>query len=323
MSHTRWATRATATGMWNESGDLLFLESADVKGGFDAKLIEIGISDRFGHWLAGENDAVGRRHAVHLLNELFGTFAQAGLVLFDVPDVVNLKTFERLDNRPERMIFDNRFIQIGLLIAEVAINVGNKHQAHGGHRISHQSTMIVFFCFFVALCAADVAVKMRNIRSLVFLKDKLEVGGHRIGYNSGTRCQGDYCNDFYMPAAIVCRNLGFKTDVVDWQCETDTSLSCIQMQNATVVCDGFSSPDDPEISLHSCMVVYSLALVHEGCLGYKGAAAAANSTQSDFIFQLHAVWPYVYAALVVIALMLYVILVCVVEWHRPGASRCI
>lgn len=181
--------------------------------------------------------------------------------------------------------------------------------------------MILFF-FLLVLCGADVAVQMRNIHSLVFLKDKLEVDGHRIGYNSGTRCQGDYCNDFYMPKAILCRNRGFKTDVVEWQCETDPSLSCIQMQNATVMCDGFGWDDNPEISLHSCVVVYSLALVHEGCLGYKGAAAA-NSTYSEFIFQVHTIWPYVYAALVVLALMIYVVLICVVDWHRPGASRCL
>lgn len=115
-------------------GGLLSLEGADMKGGLDAKLVEICIPNRFGHWLTRKNDAIGRRHAVHLLDELFGTFAQAGLVLFDVPNVVNLETFERFDNGSESVIFDNRFIQISLLIAEVAINVGDKHQAHGGLR---------------------------------------------------------------------------------------------------------------------------------------------------------------------------------------------
>lgn len=173
--------------------------------------------------------------------------------------------------------------------------------------------MILLVVAFSVFCAADVAVKLENIRSLLFFRTSPVINDRRVKINNGTQCEGAYCNLFYMPNTIACQNVGFKTAVVDWRCKTDTSVSCIQMQNATVKCDGFSSPDDPEVSLGSCRVVYNLALVHEGCLGYK--TSGNSSVEPELILHLHVAWAYTYAvALVVLAILMFAF-----AWIRPPA----
>ena len=98
-------------------------------------------------------------------------------------------------------------------------------------------------------------VKMRDVETLLFRKEIMTTG-RRSKPVSQMICEGHPCKK-NAPDSISCKNIGWDGKDPIWDCTTsemkDTKLRKIEVQ-----CEGYEYPDDPNILVGSCAVIFQL-----------------------------------------------------------------
>ena len=119
--------------------------------------------------------------------------------------------------------------------------------------------LTVTFLFTMNITSAEEPegdkVKMRDVETLLFRKE-LMTTGRRSKPVSQMICEGHPCKK-NAPDSISCKNIGWDGKDPIWDCTTsemkDTKLSKIEVQ-----CEGYEYPDDPNILVGSCAVIFQL-----------------------------------------------------------------
>ena len=119
--------------------------------------------------------------------------------------------------------------------------------------------LTVTFLFTMNITSAEEPegdkVKMRDVETLLFRKEMMTTG-RRSKPVSQMICEGHPCKK-NAPDSISCKNIGWDGKDPIWDCTTsemkDTKLSKIEVQ-----CEGYEYPDDPNILVGSCAVIFQL-----------------------------------------------------------------
>ena len=119
--------------------------------------------------------------------------------------------------------------------------------------------LTVTFLFTMNITSAEEPegdkVKMRDVETLLFRKEIMTTG-RRSKPVSQMICEGHPCKK-NAPDSISCKNIGWDGKDPIWDCTTsemkDTKLSKIEVQ-----CEGYEYPDDPNILVGSCAVIFQL-----------------------------------------------------------------
>ena len=119
--------------------------------------------------------------------------------------------------------------------------------------------LTVTFLFTMNITSAEEPegdkVKMRDVETLLFRKEMMTTG-RRSKPVSQMICEGHPCKK-NAPDSISCKNIGWDGKDPIWDCTTsemkDTKLRKIEVQ-----CEGYEYPDDPNILVGSCAVIFQL-----------------------------------------------------------------
>ncbi|KIV99671.1 uncharacterized protein PV09_08725 [Verruconis gallopava] len=108
------------------------------------------------------------------------------------------------------------------------------------------------------------SVLLRNIKSLTLYKDR-KTTHRRVPAIPQLRCIGGSGKGYYEVDVMRCTNSGasYDEDNVDWTCKASLPPE-FKLGSTDVICEGYSSPDDPYVLKGSCGVEYRLILTDLG-----------------------------------------------------------
>ena len=124
---------------------------------------------------------------------------------------------------------------------------------------------------WLALCAfASAARKPANtvllsdVQTLTLRADK-ETSHRRVSAIPQLQCVGGNARGLYDVDVMRCKNSGsdYSSEEIQWTCQASLPPE-FKLGSTDVICEGYSSPDDPYILKGSCGVEYRLVLTEAG-----------------------------------------------------------
>lgn len=99
-------------------------------------------------------------------------------------------------------------------------------------------------------------VLLQDVDTLVFRDNE---HAHRVRSPTvrALSCVGGGSRMDALPGNVTCRNTGWDGTDVTWQCSAELPTG-VTLRNADVICEGYSSPEDPYIRAGSCSLDYTL-----------------------------------------------------------------
>ncbi|QDS70081.1 hypothetical protein FKW77_004798 [Venturia effusa] len=126
-------------------------------------------------------------------------------------------------------------------------------------------------------------VLLKNIQSLT-LKKGLQTSHRRVASVPQLKCIGGSGKPYYEVDVMRCTNSGsgYDSDDVEWTCKASLPPE-FKLGSTDVICEGYSSSDDPYILKGSCGVEYRLLLTELGQKKYgsKNSAWKSSSLKGD------------------------------------------
>ena len=108
------------------------------------------------------------------------------------------------------------------------------------------------------------AILLSNVKTLTLRKD-LKTTHNRVSAVPQLKCIGGNAADLYQIDVMRCKNQGadYDDENIQWTC-TANLPSEFKLGSTDVICEGFSSSDDPYVLKGSCGVEYRLLLTEVG-----------------------------------------------------------
>ncbi|KAE8446684.1 hypothetical protein EG329_011728 [Mollisiaceae sp. DMI_Dod_QoI] len=133
------------------------------------------------------------------------------------------------------------------------------------------------------------AILLSQVKTLT-LRSNAKTSHRRVSAIPQLTCKGPACSH-YKVDVMRCTNQGssYGTEDVEWSC-TATMPEDFKLGSTEVICEGYSSPDDPYVLKGSCGVEYRLVYTDKGEEkyggGYKwpGSDSGEGSTWFSYVF---------------------------------------
>ena len=126
--------------------------------------------------------------------------------------------------------------------------------------MSHITSVFVVVVFVALVCAlgceAYRVCPLQEVDTLVF-RDGEYAYRARSPSVPAMSCVGRGTRVDALPGTVTCRNTGWDGTDVTWQCSAELPTG-VTLRNADVICEGYSSPEDPSIRTDSCSLEYTL-----------------------------------------------------------------
>lgn len=127
--------------------------------------------------------------------------------------------------------------------------------------------LLILTCISITTTAArkpSESVLLSKVRSLTLRKD-LKTSHNRVSAVPQLTCVGGTAKGLYEIDVLRCKNAGssYGDEDVQWTC-TASLPSEFKLGSTDVICEGFSSSDDPYVLKGSCGVEYRLMLTELG-----------------------------------------------------------
>jgi hypothetical protein len=117
--------------------------------------------------------------------------------------------------------------------------------------------MIHSFLFGLVLNVQAQKIAMADIEALT-LKKGHYTSSRRTGPIPQLKCiYGDACDSGLTPQVVHCQNVSKGSNNPRWKCNADLDSS-VRLGKVTVICEGYTRPNDPEVLLNSCGLEYRL-----------------------------------------------------------------
>ena len=160
--------------------------------------------------------------------------------------------------------------------------------------------LILLICLFLTSVGAHERIRMKDIKALTFVNNKLTTGNRKPPVLQMVCAGGDACGESHKIEVIQCVNVGSdgSQNGISWRCETQLPKSLRLGSHTKVSCEGYSHSDDPYILAGSCGVEYSLHYTNKQRT-YNRNTNMYHSDNTDF-------WNIVYVVIV------FIVLICVV-----------
>lgn len=124
--------------------------------------------------------------------------------------------------------------------------------------------VILLSVIFLASAWRDDAVRLTNIKALTLHKGEWTKARRTSPIRQLECVGGSAQHSAYQPEVVQCINMGDDgTGQVQWECKADLD-EAVKFGRVVVSCEGYSSPNDPDVLVGSCGLKYNLEYTRKG-----------------------------------------------------------